>query len=50
MRFYNQKGIFSNEQDTLQDLKSALRDRYDEVSFQIKGCVALFSAQKKAVT
>ena len=45
MGFYNKKGIFSNSEDTLFELKQALEQRFDKVTLQVQGCVALFSAK-----
>ncbi|KAK9235280.1 hypothetical protein V1525DRAFT_275739 [Lipomyces kononenkoae] len=44
MAFYNEKGIFSNQRDSLSDLKAELEKRFREVEIEIVGCVALFSA------
>lgn len=45
MAFYNKKGIFSNESDDLRGLERALNQRFNCVSIQIRGCVALFSGR-----
>ena len=45
MAVYNKKGIFSNQDDTLEDLKSALNQRFSDVSINVIGCVALFSGR-----
>ncbi len=45
MAAYNQKGIFSNQNDTLKDLKSILNQRFKDVSVEVIGCVALFSGR-----
>ena len=45
MAFYNNKGIFSNTKDTLDDLKNALSQRFENVKVDVVGCVALFSGQ-----
>jgi len=45
MAFYNKKGIFSNTTDSLDDLKSALSQRFVNVKVDVVGCVALFSGQ-----
>lgn len=45
MTFYNNKGIFSNTKDSLDDLKSALTQRFVNVKVDVVGCVALFSGQ-----
>jgi hypothetical protein len=46
MRFYNGKGIFSNENDSAQVLKAALEQRFQQVTFEIIGCAALFAAKQ----
>lgn len=46
MDFYNARGIFSNALDTKDDLEAALQQRFDAVSIELSGCVALFSAVK----
>ena len=43
MSFYNKKGIFDNAEDNLEDLNNALSERFDNVSVEVVGCVALFS-------
>jgi hypothetical protein len=45
MAVYNKKGIFTNEEDDLQGLERALRSRFRDVSVQVVGCGALFSAR-----
>ena len=45
MAVYNKKGIFSNQDDNLEDLKSALNQRFTDVSVNVIGCVALFSCR-----
>ncbi len=45
MDFNNKKGIFSNQHDNLEGLKQALCQRFREVSVEIVGCAALFSAR-----
>lgn len=44
MNLYNRKGIFSNAKDTIEDLDEALRVRFEDVSVEVKGAVALFEA------
>jgi len=44
MALYNRKGIFSNEADDLDGLKRELRKRFEQVSIEVVGCAALFSA------
>ena len=44
MEIYNQKGIFSNQQDSLEGLVRSLNQQFREVSVEVVGCVALFSA------
>ncbi len=38
------KGIFSNAEDTLDDLEAALEARFSDVRLEVKGVVALFEA------
>jgi 2-polyprenyl-3-methyl-5-hydroxy-6-metoxy-1,4-benzoquinol methylase len=45
MAFYNGKGVFSNEQDDLEGLRRALSSRFQNVSIEIVGCAAVFSAR-----
>jgi hypothetical protein len=45
MRVYNRKGVFSNEADTLPDLRAALDQRFRSVEITVVGCVALFVAR-----
>jgi SAM-dependent methyltransferase len=45
MAFYNRKGIFSNRDDDLDGLKAALNQRFRDVSVEVAGCAALFSAR-----
>jgi len=45
MNFYNKKGIFTNTEDDLEGLKSALSQRFENVKVDVAGCVALFSGQ-----
>lgn len=47
MAFYNKKGIFGNTQDDLEGLSNALDQRFENVSIDVVGCVALFSAMAK---
>lgn len=44
MDLYNKKGIFANERDDLDGLQRALTRRFRNVSVQVVGCAALFSA------
>jgi hypothetical protein len=43
MAIYNQKGVFSNEDDTLENLEAELSARFTDVEIEMIGCVALFS-------
>ena len=43
MDLYNTKGIFSNTGDDLEGLAGALHQRFENVSVDVFGCVALFS-------
>lgn len=45
MAFYNKKGIFFNADDDLDGLETALSHRFDNVSLEVVGCVALFRGQ-----
>ena len=45
MDLYNAKGIFSNQDDHLSGLTKELRLRFKEVSVDLVGCVATFSAR-----
>jgi len=45
MGLYNRKGIFSNTEDDLDGLWEALRQRFDRVSVEVIGSVALFSGR-----
>lgn len=45
MDTYNKTGIFSNQHDNLDGLKSALRQRFREVSVEVVGCAAIFSGR-----
>jgi hypothetical protein len=44
MNLYNRKGIFSNAADTIEDLETALKERFTSVKIEVKGVVALFEA------
>jgi hypothetical protein len=46
MSAYNNKGVFSNINDSAEGLKRELSKRFTDVSVEIVGCVALFSARK----
>jgi SAM-dependent methyltransferase len=48
MAFYNSKGIFHNERDSLDDLERTLRERFDQVQIDVIGSAALFRAMKFA--
>lgn len=45
MALYNKRGIFSNTEDSLEGLRSALTQRFENVAIEVAGCVALFSGQ-----
>jgi hypothetical protein len=45
MAIYNKKGIFTNERDDLHGLKQALDARFRDVSVEVAGCAAIFSAR-----
>ena len=46
-KLYNEKGVFSNEFDSLRALKHALSRYLDNMEVEVKGCVALFKGRKK---
>ncbi len=50
MQFYNQKKIFSNTADSLDELQSQLTSRYTDVEIKVIGCVALFRAVNNPTT
>jgi SAM-dependent methyltransferase len=45
MRFYNSMGVFDNSHDTLDDLRAALEERFDDASVEMRGALAIFSAR-----
>jgi 2-polyprenyl-3-methyl-5-hydroxy-6-metoxy-1,4-benzoquinol methylase len=45
MDIYNQKGIFSNQQDDLEGLERSLNQRFRDISVEVVGCAALFSCR-----
>jgi SAM-dependent methyltransferase len=45
MQFYNSKGVFSNQEDSIRDLESELAARFRQVRLEVIGCAALFTAQ-----
>jgi hypothetical protein len=45
MSFYNSKGVFSNTRDSLGALALELEKRFSDVSIEVVGCGALFSAR-----
>lgn len=45
MRFYNQKGIFGNANDTLVDLEYSLQRNFPTYSLKVIGCVAFFATK-----
>ncbi|BBM03144.1 class I SAM-dependent methyltransferase [Microbulbifer sp. GL-2] len=47
MAIYNKKGIFSNMEDSKDDLEAYLASGFNEYQIEVKGCVALFSAKGK---
>ncbi len=46
MSFYNAKGVFSNTEDSKEDLARYLANNYSKYRVELKGCVALFSASR----
>ena len=47
MSIYNKKGIFSNSEDSFEDLEKSLNKYFKNVKIELKGTVAIFSAKKK---
>ncbi len=45
MNAYNNRGVFSNLYDSAESLKRELEVRFSDVSVEVVGCVALFSAR-----
>jgi len=45
MNVYNKKGIFSNEQDSVEALTRALKQRFKDVAVEVVGCTAMFSGR-----
>lgn len=45
MQLYNRKQIFSNREDSLEALRTALEARFTSVCIEVVGCVAIFHAQ-----
>ena len=46
MNAYNRKGIFSNADDTFQDLEQELKRRFAEVRLRRQGAAAIFEARR----
>lgn len=44
MAFYNARGIFGNERDTLEGLEAALAANFSRHTVTVRGCAALFTA------
>ncbi len=49
MEIYNKKGVFSNRGDTEDGLKAALTARFAQVSVEMRGCVAVFTASGRPI-
>jgi ubiquinone/menaquinone biosynthesis C-methylase UbiE len=47
MALYNEKGIFANTNDDFEGLRSSLTQRFESVTLEAVGCVALFSGYVK---
>ena len=47
MNFYYRKGIFSNSNDTFQELEKQLSTRFDTITFKRHGSVVLFEASAR---
>jgi SAM-dependent methyltransferase len=48
MGLYNTMGFFGNDRDSLAGLRAALESRFDDVTVETHGCVALFRARASA--
>jgi SAM-dependent methyltransferase len=44
MRAYNRRGVFSNEEDSVTALRTALEQRFRKIDLNVIGCAALFTA------
>ncbi|MBN7874852.1 class I SAM-dependent methyltransferase, partial [Providencia rettgeri] len=49
MSVYNKKGIFSNVYDSADSLETTLASLFEDVSVNIQGAVALFTAKNKKI-
>lgn len=49
MDFYNKKGIFSNDNDSLIDLEDILKKYFDDVKIDLIGNVACFYAKNRSL-
>ncbi len=49
MKFYNDRRIFTNTYDNLDDLESVLHSQFDTVSVRTIGCVALFQVSQPMI-
>jgi hypothetical protein len=47
MKIYNSRGIFSNSQDNLPDLKRILTENFEHYSIHVIGCVAYFTGRNQ---
>lgn len=45
MAFYNSKGIFTNDHDDLEGLRTILSEHLTAVTIEVVGCAALFSGR-----
>ncbi|WP_421840495.1 class I SAM-dependent methyltransferase [Mycobacterium sp.] len=46
MNNLNKKGVFHNEQDSFEDLRTVLEQNFDDYEIYNRGCVGLFRARK----
>ena len=46
MAVYNEKGMFSNREDSSADLSAVLHRHFREVDIELTGCVAVFRARR----
>lgn len=49
MSIYNKKGIFSNTNDSVEDLENYLSSKYSNHEISVNGCVAIFKASNKTI-
>lgn len=50
MRAYNRRGVFSNEEDSVAALRTALEQRFRKIDLNVIGCAALFAATDRILS